>query len=52
VLVTLRDSEEALTGKSVSGFHFFQEFNLESLSEAQGSLSQTIRDIASHTGVS
>jgi hypothetical protein len=52
VLVTLRESEEALTGKTVSGFHFFQEFNLESLSDAQGSLSQTVKEIANHTGVS
>jgi hypothetical protein len=52
VLVSLRESEETLTGKSVSGFHFFKEFNLTNFSDAQDSISQTMRDIADHTGVS
>lgn len=52
VLVSLKESEETLTGKRVSGFHFFKEFNLMNLSDTKDTLSQTMKDIADHTGVS
>ncbi len=50
-LLKLKEGEEILTGKSISGFHFYKEFNLDNLTDAKEALTRTVKDIANHAGV-